>query len=207
MGGLPRAYRSAVRAARVDATRVGIVEAAYQLLKTTRPVDLSYVDVAARAGVSVRTVYRYFPAADDLFLAVSQWLFGSAHEWSRSRPETVADLLVVLEDWFARLERDPALYRVIFAVPSRSPFDLPGTLAHVFRAELAHLSDGDRRAALALIELIGCPYAWDVMHHNYRLPLERSLRAVQVGVQAVVDYLTRQPKALSPTTPPPRLAR
>jgi AcrR family transcriptional regulator len=207
MGGLPRAYRSAARTAQVEARQLRIVEAAYHLLKSTRPVDLSYVDVATRAGVSLRTVYRHFPTADDLFAAVSRWLFASPQAWSRPPPETAADLVGDVEEWFGRLERDPALYRVIFAVPSRSLFDLPGTLTHIFRAELARLPEDDRRAALALIELQSCPYAWDVMHHNYKLPLERSLRAATVGIQAIIDYLARDPAALSPASPPPKLAR
>jgi AcrR family transcriptional regulator len=206
MGALPRRYRSAVRAAQADATRARIVEVAYGLLRTTRPVDLSYADVAAEARVSVRTVYRYFPSPDDLFLAVSQWMFGSQLDRTL-QAESAADLLQDLEGWFGRLEEDPAIFRVLFAVPSRSPIDLPGTLARAFRSELAHLSDEDRRSALALIELLGCPYAWDVMHHNYALPLERSVRAVQVGVQAVIDYLAREPRALSPDAPPPTLTR
>jgi AcrR family transcriptional regulator len=98
----PRAYRSAVREAQAEANRRRVVDAAYRLLKTTRPVDLSYADVAETAGVSVRTVYRNFPRADDLFAAVAQEVLPPALREGR-RPETLADLIEALEHSFARL--------------------------------------------------------------------------------------------------------
>jgi AcrR family transcriptional regulator len=207
MGGLPRAYRSPVRAAHANGTRGRIVEAAHQLLKTTRPVDLSYADVAAAAAVSARTVYRCFPRAEDLFAAVSKRIL--ARTFDRPDPDRwgLPELIGALERSFAQLEADPALFRVLFAVPSRSTLDQPTTFARVFGAQVEHLSAADRRSVFALIDLLGSPYAWDVMHFNWDLGVKRSVRATLVAVQALLDYLEREPAALCPDSPAPKLAR
>jgi AcrR family transcriptional regulator len=47
-------------------SRQAIREAVVELLRTEHPAALSIPAVAERAGVSVRTVYRYFPTKQDL---------------------------------------------------------------------------------------------------------------------------------------------
>jgi AcrR family transcriptional regulator len=50
------------------------VEAFLALLETSSPEGVSMPAVARRAGISVRTLYRYFPTKDDLRRAASGWL-------------------------------------------------------------------------------------------------------------------------------------
>ena len=49
------------------------VEAFLELLETSSPDGVSMPAVARRAGISVRTLYRYFPSKDDLRRAASGW--------------------------------------------------------------------------------------------------------------------------------------
>jgi AcrR family transcriptional regulator len=51
-----------------------IVEAFMDLLETGTPNGVSMPAVAEQAGVSVRTLYRYFPNKDDLQRAAAGWL-------------------------------------------------------------------------------------------------------------------------------------
>ena len=50
-----------------------IVEAFMDLLETASPRGVSMPAVAERAGVSVRTLYRYFPSKDDLQRVAAGW--------------------------------------------------------------------------------------------------------------------------------------
>jgi AcrR family transcriptional regulator len=63
-----RSLRTARERARERLER--IILAAYDLIGETGGTDFTLQDVAARAGVSLRTFYQYFDGRDDLLLAV-----------------------------------------------------------------------------------------------------------------------------------------
>ena len=69
-----RPYRSPLRAEQALQTRDRVVRAAVDLLDETGVVDLAMGDVATRAGVSLRTVYRNFASRDDLLDGVVTWI-------------------------------------------------------------------------------------------------------------------------------------
>ena len=77
--GKPRAYRSPVRAARAAATRRAILIAAKDLF-TVVGYGSTVAEVAARAGVSVDTVYASVGRKPDLVLAVIDMVLGQADE-------------------------------------------------------------------------------------------------------------------------------
>lgn len=57
---------------RVEVTRQAIVDAVVALLEEVHPATLRMDDVAHRAGVTVRTVYRYFATKQELLDAVAE---------------------------------------------------------------------------------------------------------------------------------------
>jgi AcrR family transcriptional regulator len=62
-----------MRADHRDRTRRAILEAFVTILHEDNPSTVSMPAVARRAGVSVRTLYRYFPDKDTLMNAASGW--------------------------------------------------------------------------------------------------------------------------------------
>jgi AcrR family transcriptional regulator len=68
-----RAYNSPLRDDRARRTREAIVAALVEQVADAGLNDFSVPKVAKRAGVSVRTVYRYFPNRDDLLDAVNEY--------------------------------------------------------------------------------------------------------------------------------------
>ncbi len=65
-----------LRAERRAATRDGIVRATLELLIDHDPAAVSMPAVAEASGVSLRTLYRYFPTKTDLFDAAGGWFDG-----------------------------------------------------------------------------------------------------------------------------------
>ncbi len=61
-----------LRRRRADVSKQAIRDAVATLLRTEHPATLSIPAVAAEAGVSVRTVYRYFPTKQDLLDDVAE---------------------------------------------------------------------------------------------------------------------------------------
>lgn len=62
-----RPYDSPTRRAHAEATRLAILRSLVDLIVEEGPGTISIPQVAARAEVSVRTVYHYFPTKEDLF--------------------------------------------------------------------------------------------------------------------------------------------
>lgn len=58
----------------MEQTRVLILERAAELLAEDALPELTVPDAAARAGVSVRTAYRYFPTKEALHEALNEWI-------------------------------------------------------------------------------------------------------------------------------------
>lgn len=50
-----------------ELVRTAILDATADCLRAERPDEVSLADLALSAGVSLRTLYRYFPSRDDLF--------------------------------------------------------------------------------------------------------------------------------------------
>ncbi len=73
---------SELRAERRAATRERIVQAAIEVLTDDDPAAVSMPAVAERAGVSLRTLYRYFPTKGELLDAAGGWFGGRA--WARA---------------------------------------------------------------------------------------------------------------------------
>ncbi len=67
-----------------------IVDAYMDLLETASPSGTPMAAVAERAGVSVRTLYRYFPSRDDLERAAAGWLERGTRESMESPDLTTA---------------------------------------------------------------------------------------------------------------------
>lgn len=69
--GLKTTRRESLRDRQAEATRQSIVDAFLELAHEANSVSISMPAVARRAGVSVRTLYRYFATKDDLQDAVA----------------------------------------------------------------------------------------------------------------------------------------
>lgn len=198
-----RVYRSKLREQHAAATRAQILDAAWALLATTRPADLRYEAIAERAEVSVRTVYRHFPTSDHLFLGLSDRLFAILAGPDGGSPTHRSDGPAFLRRQFEAMERDPAVFRAFFAVPTRSRIQGPHPLEVAFADVLDRVPEAQRRAAIGLLDLVCSPYAWDVLHANWGCDARQVTRASLVAIQALLDALQRDPGALDPDLPDP----
>lgn len=111
-----RRYRLGRRAEAAEETRQRIVEATWQLHNERGIAETSMKDIAARAGVSVGTVYHHFPTypdaiqacgahAAELVPAPTEAIF----EGVETRPQRILRLAGAL---FGYYERIPALHSV-----------------------------------------------------------------------------------------------
>src|SRR3954470_17657305 len=84
--------RSSLRDQQADLTRDLIMRAFQELLQNDHPDAITFPQVAEAGGVSLRTVYRYFPTRAELLQSAAAW-FGEFVEGARwDDPASVRDL-------------------------------------------------------------------------------------------------------------------
>jgi AcrR family transcriptional regulator len=107
-----RSYESPTRKEHAELTRTKIVEALMDLLIEERPVSISIPAVAARADVSVRTVYHHFPSKEALFDALPEASRrqGTVEMADVSSP---AEMAGVARDVFAYFEGSEPLFNAM----------------------------------------------------------------------------------------------
>lgn len=110
-----RTYTSPLRAEQAAMTRDRIVDAAVELLSRGDAAEIGMQDVADHAGVSVRTVYRYFATREDLFDAIVSEINQRMEELAGPPPETPRDDLDATRDAVRAIYELEPLYRALFA--------------------------------------------------------------------------------------------
>lgn len=200
----PRKYRSPLREQQAERTRDRIVASAYKLLQSVPAHELSYADIASDIDIAARTIYRHFPDRDELVSKVAhrhlQRILEPDGEW----PKTLPDSVEMLRRAFSLMESEPGTYRLFFHLPVRSQGDVQGYVESIWSSVLSQLPDEDRAAAAGLLELLGSPYAFDVLHCNFGLNADAALRACLVAIDILAAALERDPRALSRDRPLPK---
>jgi AcrR family transcriptional regulator len=130
-----------------------IFEATIQVLLSEGPIRLNTTRVARRAGVSVGTLYQYFPNKQALLFAVLErhlaMLAGAVEkacdENLRATVETIAETVVkaYLNARMAQSEVSPALYLVAMELDARELIELATRRSEkAIEAMLSTASDG-----------------------------------------------------------------
>jgi AcrR family transcriptional regulator len=202
----PRRYDATARQAEAQRTAARIVEVATDLVKEgVHPEEISYADLAARAEVATRTVYRHFPELSDLTTAVAAGTMRRVvgDEVAADRPAMAAQLGRLHEV----LGADPKLFRIFIETPLRADIDYAGYVKHMFADVLERIPARHRDATAATIEALSNPYVWEVMHSLWGLPREQITRTCLAAIQAVTDRFQREPELLDAKAPLPPMFR
>jgi hypothetical protein len=163
-----RSYNSPLREEKSRETREAILTALYRLMNSAGvPDEISMDAIANEAGVQRRTVFRHFPAKDDLLTAFWPWL--NAHMGASTAPETVKDVVEGPKEAFPRFDAHEAAVRASLhsrtgremrmgMVPTRR-LRFAGALAPV----LSSLPPAEASRVEALAHLLYSASAWEVL--------------------------------------------
>jgi AcrR family transcriptional regulator len=191
--GAARTYSSPLRAEQAEQTRARIVQAAVDLLAEGDAGDLSMAEVAERAGVSVRTVYRSFATKDDLLDGVIDWINADIVRRGGSPPVARGDYeggtAAVIEAIF---EIEP-LYRALFATSAgreshrRSAVFRREGLGRAYSAEMAGLDDDAARRLGAVLHLVASSNGALFMKDYWDLSPQDVGRVMQWAIRVLAD--------------------
>jgi AcrR family transcriptional regulator len=190
-----RQYRMSTRAVAARANGERILGAARRLFGEVRYDKVSLDDVAAEAGVTVRTVVRRFGSKEGLFAAVAMERGASIR---RARDETPADdvpeavrvLVGTYEEWgdvvLHMLAQEQGLAGVTDAVDAGRRYHADW-VERAFGCLIGELPPAIRRRRLAQLVAVTDIYHWKVLRRDVglnRSETEASLRELIDGIVA-----------------------
>jgi len=156
-----------------EETRTRILDAAVAQLATTELDELTVGGVAARAGVTERTVFRHFASRDELIRAV--WPRLQARVRSRGFPTTADDLIETPNRLFPEFDKEEPLVRAsAFSAAGRevrraSNLERQAAMRAAVRDAFPDIGEPDLTRLAAVAQLIDSAYAWAVMKEHWGL--------------------------------------
>jgi AcrR family transcriptional regulator len=185
-----------LRERHVEQTREMIFNALLDAVAESGIVDFSIPDLARESGVSVRTIYRYFPTKEALLEEFGDWIDGQAgpQEWPRD-PEALASSV---EPLFQAFEEREAIIRSQWITPqgrsirARNRLRRLARRREVLREVTSNLNQEEGDDAVAAISYLLSSRAWIALKDDFDMDGERSARAISWAIQALVADLRRR---------------
>ena len=190
-----------------EATRNAILDAAVDLFRERRSDGFSVQDVADRAGLTHRTIYRYFPTRQELLGATGQHLAPRIAEEPLSEVSTVEEWIDMLGAHLARAEANFEFIRsVVVATLASDDLRLFGHslrdrdthLWEVFRRQFPQLDEGDARRTFAALRHLTSSTSYVFFRLRFRLPPAEATEAIQTAARQIVDRAARRDRSARP---------
>jgi len=192
--GATRRYQSPLREEQAEQTRRRIVEAIVEQLSDTGRTDFSTAQIARRAGVATRTVYRHFPTRDDLLAAVDEEIRDRVPA-SEDSAEGFLDNIGVLLDWF---EANPELVEASHVTNLGREVRAYGRRkrsAHVKKVldeVYADLPARSRKQAFGAIRSMLGSHAWRTMRQELGMSQRETVDTMTWIARLILDDMERQ---------------
>ena len=194
-----RPYASPLRAEQAAATRDRIVDAAVALLQHG-DAAFSMQDVAAQAGVSVRTAYRAFPTKEDLLLGVLNEIKTRFERVAGSPPATRDELIASIPGAVHAVYELEPLYRALFATAAGQETHRAtagarsASVERAFADGLGGLDDRQRRLVVSLLYLVTSSKSVLWLKDYAALDVDEATDAVALAVAAIFAAATDDKK-------------
>jgi AcrR family transcriptional regulator len=190
-----RPYRMVARAEAVEQTQTDILDAAVAEFWAQSTTDISLDEVAARAGVSTRTILRHFGTRQGLLdAAAERERQRIERERNAARPGDVPGAVRVLVDHYEQM--GDQVIRLL-AEEQRSPESRgvadAGRASHrawcqrMFADALAPFTGVDRRRRLAQLVAVCDVYTWKLLRRDAGLSRTQTERALIELLQPLLE--------------------
>jgi AcrR family transcriptional regulator len=185
--------RSSLRDQQADLTRELIMRAFQELLQDDHPDAITYPQVAEAAGVSLRTVYRYFPTRVELLQSAAAWLaeFTEGVHWDD--PRTVRDLAGVLPQMGRLFDEHTNVFRALADDALQPPRS--AAVAAAIAEVSGNLPEAEARRAEAVLAHIRSGRAWLVLHDHYGLGGDEIAAALDWAATTLLEDVRRRNEA------------
>lgn len=179
-----------------ETTRDLIIDAAVDLLGTGGAFEFSFSEVARRAGIAVRTIYRHFPTRDALFAAMGQRVNDRV---GLSQLPTDADGMASLpEALFAAFDQHEALILAQIQTQAGREVRQRARSLRIARiksnveAETSALTPDARRRIAGVMACLLSASVWQRMKAEMGMSGAESGQAVSWALRILVDAMRKE---------------
>jgi AcrR family transcriptional regulator len=182
-----------LRDQQVDLTRELIMRAFQGLLQNDHPDAITYPQVAAAAGVSLRTVYRYFPTRADLLQSAAEWFRELTEGAVWDDPRTVRHLAGAIPQMGRLFDEHTNVFRAL----SDDALEQPrrDAVAAAVAEVSSNLPEDEVRRAEAMLSYIRSGRAWLVLHDRYGLDGDEIVATLDWAASALLEDVQRRNEA------------
>jgi AcrR family transcriptional regulator len=178
------------------AARERILSAVAELVERGEPEELTMPDVAAASGISLRTIYRYYPTREKLIEAAGRWIGKELlrHPYPRTLDE-VADLF---EAGCPDFDKRPGLVRALALsqlgrrLRSYRRRERLGAISKVLRKELTGAPQEELRRAEAVLAYLHNMLAYTTLREESGLDGKEIGLGIAWAIRTLVDDLRRR---------------
>jgi AcrR family transcriptional regulator/quercetin dioxygenase-like cupin family protein len=199
----PAQREQSLRQRHSNLTRELILRTVAEILDESGLADLSVPDVARRAGVSLRTVYRYFPTREQLIAEAGEWI--GVNVLAAPISDSLAEIPADFAANASRLDEHPKL--ALAMALSRGDQSLRSvrrrqrleSLETALREVTDGLPEAEARRAFAVFAYLDNMLAWVTMREEAGLDGREVGEAVAWAMQVLIDDLRRRQRAAART--------
>ena|SRR2546426_3402663 len=180
-----------------EATRDIILRAAADIISSNGIHAFTIQEVADRAGISHRSVYRYFPTRDALVDGLYDFAERMALPSAASSIPILKDVPLSVET-FSFFDREPAVIRASVLARLTTGYEPRGRIQRTKAFEAGvrrltrNLDRGESHRSSAVLRLLASSYAWLVFREDFGLGGEDAIKAVSWAVEVLIRDLTRR---------------
>jgi AcrR family transcriptional regulator len=185
-----------LREQHAEATRERILSAVAELLERGEAEELTVPGVAAASGVSLRTVYRYYPTRERLLEAAGRWIGDELlrHPYPQTLDEVAELFRVGARDFDERpgLVRALALSQLGQSVRGYRRRERLEAIRQALRRELGELPEDELRGAEAVLAYLHNMLAYTTLREESGLSGDEIGEALAWAIRTLVEDLRRR---------------
>ena len=179
-----------------EATRERILSSVADLLERGEAENLTMPGVAEASGVSLRTVYRYYPTREKLLEAAGRWIGDELlrHPY----PETLAEVADLVRVGFPDFDERPGLVQALAlsqvgkGVRGYRRRERLAAIGQALRNEVGGLAEDELRRAEAVLAFLHNVLAYTTLREENGLSGEEIGEALAWAIGTLVDDLRRR---------------
>ena len=190
-----------IRERQTQMTRMAILESLAEIMVEEGPLGFTVQNVADRAGVSHRTVYRHFPNREAMCEGVIEWSENHQNGKEQGRgtlPTTPEGLLEIIPEVFEEMESERALIQSLVLLNLSTGFrataarDRDRQIEKIVRELAPSIPEKERGESVVLIRYLASSLSWMSLTTQFGRTPREAAEIAAYGVHIALQDLKRR---------------